>query len=197
MKKKTAYNLVLVEASEVLSRGFVSVFETSSDFKVNRCFTDYDLFVDQLGRLHADAVLINPQLVSLNKPFHIKQLLKDLPDCVFLAIQYGLVPLDTLTNFDGVIDIFEKPTSILAKIKTAIETVAQWQDLTQNENVDLSDREKEILIAVAKGLTNKEIADKFNISFHTVITHRKNISRKTGIKTISGLTVYAMLNNLV
>ena len=58
-------------------------------------------------------------------------------------------------------------------------------------------REKEILVSVAQGLLNKEIADKHHISINTVITHRKNITRKTGIKTVPGLTVYAILNNLV
>ena len=61
----------------------------------------------------------------------------------------------------------------------------------------LSPREKEILVCVAKGMLNKEIADANNISIHTVITHRKNITRKTGIKTVAGLTVYALLNNLI
>jgi len=63
--------------------------------------------------------------------------------------------------------------------------------------VELSEREKEILVSVAKGLINKEIADKHNISVNTVISHRKNISRKTGIRTVAGLTVYAILNNLI
>ena len=62
---------------------------------------------------------------------------------------------------------------------------------------ELSDREKEILVSVAQGLLNKEIADRHNISINTVITHRKNITRKTGIKTVAGLTVYAILNNLI
>ena len=62
---------------------------------------------------------------------------------------------------------------------------------------DLSPREKEILVCVAKGMLNKEIADLYNISIYTVITHRKNITRKTGIKTVAGLTVYAILNNLI
>ena len=62
---------------------------------------------------------------------------------------------------------------------------------------DLSDREKEILVSVAEGLLNKEIADRHNISINTVITHRKNITRKTGIKTVAGLTVYAILNGLL
>ncbi|MFQ8806064.1 MAG: response regulator transcription factor [Alistipes indistinctus] len=46
-------------------------------------------------------------------------------------------------------------------------------------------------------MTNKEIADRYNISIHTVISHRKNIARKTGIKSVSGLTVYALLNNMI
>ena len=62
---------------------------------------------------------------------------------------------------------------------------------------DLSAREKEILVAVAQGMLNKEIADRYNLSIHTVITHRKNITRKTGIKTVAGLTVYALLNGLI
>ena len=61
----------------------------------------------------------------------------------------------------------------------------------------LSEREKEILVSVASGMLNKEIADKHNISINTVITHRKNITRKTGIRTVAGLTVYAILNNLI
>ena len=65
------------------------------------------------------------------------------------------------------------------------------------EGEELSAREKEILVSVAKGKLNKEIADEYNISIYTVITHRKNITRKTGIKTVAGLTVYALLNNLI
>ena len=65
------------------------------------------------------------------------------------------------------------------------------------ERGELSDREIEILVSVAQGLLNKEIADRHNISINTVITHRKNITRKTGIKTVAGLTVYAILNGYV
>lgn len=62
---------------------------------------------------------------------------------------------------------------------------------------ELTEREKEILISVAKGMINKEIAEQHHISIHTVITHRKNITRKTGIKSVAGLTVFAILNNLI
>ena len=70
-------------------------------------------------------------------------------------------------------------------------------DAPKVEGEELSAREKEILVCVAKGMLNKEIADQENISIYTVITHRKNITRKTGIKTVAGLTVYALLNNLI
>ena len=68
---------------------------------------------------------------------------------------------------------------------------------SQNESVELSNREEDVLVCVAKGMTNKDISEALNISVHTVITHRKNIVKKTGIKSVSGLTVYALLNNLV
>jgi len=65
------------------------------------------------------------------------------------------------------------------------------------ENDELTSREKEVLKLVALGFSNKVIAEKLFISVHTVITHRKNITEKTGIKSISGLTVYSILNSLI
>lgn len=62
---------------------------------------------------------------------------------------------------------------------------------------DLSDREKDVLIQLVKGLSNKEIADVLCISTHTVITHRKNITRKLNIHSTAGLTIYAIVNHLV
>ena len=61
------------------------------------------------------------------------------------------------------------------------------------EDYDLSDREQEVLVLVAQGLSSKEIAAKLNIAVNTVNTHRKSITRKTGIKSVAGLAVYAML----
>ena len=76
--------------------------------------------------------------------------------------------------------------------------------LPQNNNssvkqnaTELTGREIDVLRQVALGKTNKEIAAELFISFHTVISHRKNITEKLGIKSISGLTVYAILNNLI
>ena len=62
---------------------------------------------------------------------------------------------------------------------------------------ELSAREIEVLVLITKGLINKEIADKLNIGLTTVITHRKNITEKLGIKSVSGLTIYAVMNGYV
>ena len=70
----------------------------------------------------------------------------------------------------------------------------------QSENVetnDLSVREIEVLKLITKGLINKEIADKLNISLTTVISHRKNITEKLGIKSVAGLTIYAVMNGYI
>lgn len=77
------------------------------------------------------------------------------------------------------------------------KTLALEKEKEADEREELSDREKEILVCVARGMLNKEIADQNNISIHTVISHRKNITRKIGIKTVAGLTVYAILNGLI
>jgi regulator of cell morphogenesis and NO signaling len=69
--------------------------------------------------------------------------------------------------------------------------------LSSSEGVEFSEREKETLIHIARGLSNKEIAEKLFLSPHTVISHRRNIIRKTGIKTAQGLAIYALLNNII
>ena len=62
---------------------------------------------------------------------------------------------------------------------------------------ELSKREREIVICVAKGMANKEIADQLCISIHTGLTHRKNVARKLQIHSAAGITIYAIVNKLV
>lgn len=69
--------------------------------------------------------------------------------------------------------------------------------IEKRKSSGLTERETDVVKLVALGKTNKEIARELYISIHTVISHRKNITEKLGIKSISGLTVYAILNNLI
>ena len=66
-----------------------------------------------------------------------------------------------------------------------------------NDSTELSKREIEVLKLIVRGYTNKEIAEQLYLSIHTVISHRKNITEKTCIKTIPGLTMYAILKKII
>ena len=90
-----------------------------------------------------------------------------------------------------------------------LEQITKQQDVTRNisgmvfgnataQNPDaLSDREKDVIISLVQGMSNKEIADHLCISTNTVITHRRNIARKLQIHSPAGLTIYAIVNGLV
>ncbi|MDU1892312.1 MAG: helix-turn-helix transcriptional regulator [Dysgonomonas sp.] len=82
--------------------------------------------------------------------------------------------------------------------------IADWQELIavshslkENRDQPLSQRELDVLRLVALGLLNKEIADKLNISLNTVLSHRKNITAKLGIKTVSGLIFYCITHGYI
>lgn len=80
--------------------------------------------------------------------------------------------------------------------KTAKSTADKRHPKFQDTE-ELSEREKDVLVQVVRGLSNKEIADVLCISTHTVVTHRKHISRKLNIHSTAGLTIYAIVNKLV
>ena len=83
-----------------------------------------------------------------------------------------------------------KQSDVSAKITSMISQNANNPDA-------LSDREKDVVVSLVQGMTNKEIADHLCISINTVITHRRNIARKLQIHSPAGLTIYAIVNHLV
>jgi DNA-binding CsgD family transcriptional regulator len=104
-----------------------------------------------------------------------------------------LLPIHT---FNEIIEPEDNDKIIFRKLEKQLQGLLKpfTAGIVQEE---ISDREKEVLRLVAMGFTNKEIAEKLFISAHTVITHRKNITSKLGIKTIAGLTVYAVIHKLI
>jgi len=112
---------------------------------------------------------------------------------------WGLINTDNsqvngLYNFDLKLSILELESDTMYKIQDYLNRISESSNDSEQY---LSKREKDILKQVALGLTNSQIGEKLFISQHTVVTHRKKITAKLGIKTISGLTVYALLNNLI
>jgi DNA-binding CsgD family transcriptional regulator len=85
--------------------------------------------------------------------------------------------------------------TILRKIRTLLD---QQEDRDPDTpSMELSPRELTIVKLISMGLTNRQIAEKLFLSTHTVMTHRKNINSKLGIKSVSGLIIYAIVNNII
>lgn len=93
------------------------------------------------------------------------------------------------------INLFDAPTLICYKVNEVLNSFIS--DQNKDTDTELTKREIEVLQMVTKGHSNKEIADRLFVSTHTVISHRKNISEKTGIKSASGLTMYAILKKII
>jgi len=89
------------------------------------------------------------------------------------------------------------PIVSLLESKVDVEEEGQEEEIVSQPKESLSEREKEIIVGVVKGLTNKEIADKLFISIHTVLTHRRNIAKKLEIHSPAGLVIYAIVNGIV
>ena len=115
-----------------------------------------------------------------------------------IALMTSLCPMSLLRMFDEQISLYDTPEQIREKLERLIDVSGDDGSVENGEEQQsLSAREKEIVICVVKGMTNREIADKLFLSAHTVITHRRNIARKLQIHSPSGLTIYAIVNKLV
>lgn len=131
-----------------------------------------------IDEFRADAVHSSVKCIALN--------------CTFTDASLLQAYDDTVTLYDTLDSLQDK---LLAAMKDATaDAVTEEGELTADT---LSQREREIVVCVVKGLTNKEIAEQLFLSVHTVITHRRNIARKLEIHSAAGLTIYAIVNKLV
>ncbi len=178
-------NIAIIEPSEIYRRGIAQIISEVSQLHIERSAAELPDTVNQ----SIDIAIVNP---AISSPNNIRQIF---PNAKLIAILYNYVNQSLLRQFDDMIELCDSSDKIIQIIDHSIDTKPNRGGMSDVE--ELSDRECEVLAAVAKGMINKEIADYLNISIHTVIAHRKNISRKTSIRSVSGLVVYALLNNLI
>ena len=192
---KSDKKIIIVEPSPIVSAGLTSYFDDIKQVSIVSQLDRIDRMEEKLAAYNPDILIINPLLIAYDTNEHFLKICRDFSNVTPVALVTSYVDAGILKQFKDVIEINDSKQKVVTKIFNLLSDNKLTQD--KPESVELSNRETDVLVALVKGLTNKEISDKLYISVHTVITHRKNIVRKTGIKSVSGLTVYALLNNLV
>ncbi|WP_321279595.1 response regulator transcription factor [Marinifilum fragile] len=187
-------SILIAESTCLIRKGLGAVSQKLENVEILQSVSNKMELCDIVNRLKPDILIVNPNMLDsdcedLKKPF-IK------------ANKMSLVLIsDDKSNKDKYhADAFIHYKDNQSKIIDVLEEIVNKKaenKRTNKSNETLSSREQNILKHIALGLTNKEIADQLFISIHTVVTHRKNITQKLGIKSVSGLTVYAILNNLI
>ena len=191
MNKEAKYKVVLIEPSEIVATGIAEIINRNPEFCVVQTLGTPTYY--NANNNDIDVIIINPAVIDYNERLDIRSYFGGTTSAL-VALAHSNYEENVLRQYDDCIGIYDNAARIIQKLKSAMEENAQNPKSDINE---LSTRERDILTAVAKGKTNKEIADEFNISIYTVISHRRNISQKLGINSIPGLTVYAIMNKLV
>lgn len=190
---RSGLSILVAEPSSVVFTGISALLENSGlEFQIKP--------VASLPEIQRALMLRNESIVILNPSVilnHVKEfsaLKNEYPEARFVAFVYSFFDSVIISMFDAVLTITDTPGKIVSVIREVSSTKRENEEPGE---ILLSERETEVLKYIALGLSNKEIAVKLNISINTVITHRKNISQKTSIRSVSGLTIYAVVNKLI
>ena len=187
--------IAIAEPSQMLRNGLVSLLRDVPDTEVVFSTDNLNALFSRLPALRADILIINPLLFDYSHRATLRSEFDNYPELRLIGLVTSYLESQHLRQFSGIIELNDDLQRVKSTINQVVNTLQSDGD--EPDTAPLSDREKEVLICLSKGLKNNEIADTLNISVHTVITHRKNIVRKTGIKSVAALTVYAILNNLI
>lgn len=187
------FRVAIIEPSAIIAEGVATLAGRSGEFEVVYSGGDMRMLMERFAMVAPDVVIVGSQMVGANNQ-SLRVAYPELQSVTLALLSTTVCDEEVMRQFDGVVNIYDGQAQIIRKLHAAVE---QGETNPYSDSHDLSERERDVLILVAKGKTNKEIADELNISIHTVMSHRKNITHKTGIKSVAGLTVYALLNNLL
>lgn len=193
MKPQETIYIAVADTSMIIRSGLVSVLRRLPDLPVQVIEVSSEEGLKHCMEAHTPQILIiNPQFGGW---FDVAAFKQEYPEAAmkFVSLIYTMVDANQLKGYDDSVNLFDDVDSLSHKI-SLLMNVANEEESDQDS---LSQREKEIVGCVVRGMTNKEIAEKLYISVHTVITHRRNITRKLQIHSAAGLTIYAIVNKLV
>ena len=195
MKNNEVIRIAIAETSVIIRGGLTAALKRLPNVKVQPIeLLSIEALHDCVRTQCPDMLIVNP---AFGDYFDIGKFREETSGKKIrvIALVTSFVDASLLSKYDESISIFDDLERLSKKISGLLNVPSEEEDL---ENQDaLSQREKEIVICVVKGLTNKEIAEKLFLSIHTVITHRRNISKKLQIHSAAGLTIYAIVNKLV
>lgn len=194
MLEKEQLKIAIAEPSVIIRSGLSATLKRIQGFKIQPFeFQTNESLVSYLQVHKPDVLIINPSFWGYYDISKLKAETRNSGLNCF-ALIYSPIDDNLLKGYADVISISDDINQLKAKFDRLFA-----DDSTENseENNTLSSREKEIIICVVKGLTNKDIAQQLFLSTHTVISHRRNIAKKLEIHSTSGLTIYAIVNKLV
>lgn len=192
----TMLKIVIAEPSVIVRSGLETVLKRlPGGLRIQFSeITTIESLTEDLRTHQPDILLINPSIPGYFTIPHLKEM-TGCPNMKCMALVYAPIDHSLLRYYDDQINILDSADEIGLKLERLHAKSEEEAD--GDEQQTLSTREKEIVVCVVKGLTNREIADHLFLSTHTVITHRRNIARKLQVHSASALTVYAIVNKLV
>ena len=187
--------LAIIDGNTLSSIGLKTILEGIIPSAIIRVFSTFDQFVCDTPDMYAH-YFVSSQIYFEHTSFFIERY----PKAIILANGDHLPHLKGIPTMN-----INQDEKHLIKSILSLQKHGHSDDTIPNQHhpdhikdsLALSPRETEVLVLITKGLINKEIADKLNISLTTVISHRKNITEKLGIKSVSALTVYAIMNGYI
>ncbi len=192
--RNPSLHIAILEPSRIISEGLQTVlYQSNLDCRIHRTET-LEEFTELLESVSVDILIANP-IHFVNREKEVRKIRKQYPSLSVAGIDYGIIQKQSmLTDLSFTLyDSVEHILHVLMKLDKKNRLAA----LQKNEDDNLTKREIEVLTGIVNGMMNKEIADSLHISIHTVVRHRKNITMKTGIRSQSGLTIYAISKKIV
>lgn len=186
-------NIYIIEPSDVVYEGISNILlKYGNHLNIFRLDSYEEL---ELITQHSETniVLLNPTCCGSSFK-NLNLLKKNFSNFLWIAIVYNIHKDEILQQFDAVINILDSIEKLVFTFNNLYNGI---RIESKDEINQLSYREVEILKEMVKGLSNKDISEKLKISVHTVVSHSKNISRKTGIKSRSALAIYALTNKII
>jgi len=185
-------HIVVAESSVIIRRGVVSVLSKMPELNIDIAeISDMSVLSGDLYRYNAEVLIVDPANVGC---LFLDQMRGNasLEGLKIVALQTGMVNSLMLKGYDEVIMINDSLNTIRSKFVKLIE-----RRVETNSKQGLTTREKEVVVCIVRGMSNKQIAEALIVSTHTIMTHRRNIMGKLQIHSPSGLTIYAIVKKLV